>query len=193
MVIAKILSLLRPHFNFKELFSLHIDYGNREESKDEAAFVHDWATRHGFTHFERTINEVKRGVTDRSEYEKITRNIRYGFYKEILKSHMGWIEESNHSHGISHNDDGNNQNEENQQNDGLQDYHDREKGLECGLGIIFGHHAGDVQENVLSNIMRGCSPLSLAGMHEAGMTEGVPVWRPLLKHIKDEIFAFAHK
>lgn len=173
MVIAKILTLLRSHFNIRQLFSMHIDYSNREESKDEAAFVRDWAERHGFTHFERVISEVKRGVTDRSEYEKISRNIRYGFYKEILTTQMGWIDD-HHASEIN-------------QIDGTH------PGLECGLGVIFGHHAGDVQENVLSNIMRGCSPLSLAGMHEAGITEGVPVWRPLLKHVKDEIFAFAHK
>lgn len=28
-----------------------------------------------------------------------------------------------------------------------------------------GHHKGDVQENVISNIMKGCSILQLAGMY----------------------------
>ncbi len=145
MVIAKILTLLRPHFNFRELFSLHIDYSNRDESKDEAAFVKDWATRHGFTHFERVVSEVKRGVTDRAEYERISRDIRYRFYKDILRTHMGWTDESE-DHKIVEEDS----------YDQL-DSHSKEKGLQCGLGVIFGHHAGDVQENVLSNIMRlGC-------------------------------------
>lgn len=174
MVIAKILALLRSHFNLQQLFSMHIDYGNRDESKEEAAFVRDWAERHGFTHFEKVISEVKRGVTDRAEYEKISRNLRYGFYKEILATQMGWVD---------HEDGGVGAPEEGTDH----------PGLECGLGVIFGHHAGDVQENVLSNIMRGCSPLSLAGMHEVGITEGVPVWRPLLMHVKDEIFEFAHR
>lgn len=40
---------------------------------------------------------------------------------------------------------------------------------------------------------RGCSPLDLAGMGPVGITEGVPVWRPLLNHSKDEIYTFAHK
>lgn len=39
----------------------------------------------------------------------------------------------------------------------------------------------------------GCSPLDLAGMGPVGITEGVPVWRPLLAHTKEEIFEFAHK
>jgi hypothetical protein len=177
MVIAKILALLRSHFNLRELFSMHIDYSNRDESKEEAAFVRDWAERHGFTHFERVISEVKRGVTDRAEYEKISRNLRYGFYKEILTTQMGWVdqEEGGVERTVTGGEGGGH------------------PGLECGLGVIFGHHAGDVQENVLSNIMRGCSPLNLAGMHEVGITEGVPVWRPLLKHVKDEIFDFAHR
>ena len=62
-----------------------------------------------------------------------------------------------------------------------------------GAGIFFGHHQGDLQENVISNVMRGCSPLQLAGMAEASSSHGVLVWRPLLSHTKEEIFAFAHK
>ena len=42
-------------------------------------------------------------------------------------------------------------------------------------------------------IVRGCSPLFLSGMTETSVTNGVTVWRPLLTHRKDEIFAFAHK
>jgi adenylyl- and sulfurtransferase ThiI len=30
-------------------------------------------------------------------------------------------------------------------------------------------------------------------MSEAGVTNGVEVWRPLLAHTKEEIFEFAHK
>jgi adenylyl- and sulfurtransferase ThiI len=39
----------------------------------------------------------------------------------------------------------------------------------------------------------GCSPLNLAGMTSVGITEGVPIWRPLLNHDKKEIYDFAHK
>ena len=58
---------------------------------------------------------------------------------------------------------------------------------------MFGHHQGDLQENVISNVMRGCSPLQLAGMTETSSSHGVEVWRPLLRHSKEEIFAFAHR
>lgn len=60
-------------------------------------------------------------------------------------------------------------------------------------GVIFGHHQGDVQENVISNVMHGCSPLQLSGMGPVGVSNGVTVWRPLLGHSKDDIFAFAHR
>ena len=55
-------------------------------------------------------------------------------------------------------------------------------------GVIFGHHEGDVQENVISNVMRGVSPLLLSGMLESSISSGVTVWRPLLDHNKDTIF-----
>lgn len=61
------------------------------------------------------------------------------------------------------------------------------------LGVMFGHHQGDLQENVISNVMRGCSPLLLAGMAESSSAHGVLVWRPLLAHSKDLIFNYAHK
>ena len=98
----------------------------------------------------RVVDEVTRGVTDRAEYEVVSREVRYGFYRQVL----------------------------------------RETGCQ---GVIFGHHQGDVQENVVSNVMRGCSPLALSGMESVGITNLVPVWRPLLSFGKEKIFDFAHK
>jgi hypothetical protein len=47
---------------------------------------------------------------------------------------------------------------------------------------------------IFQNInFRGCSPLYLSGMQEAGDSEGVTVWRPLLAFNKDAIYNFAHK
>ena len=59
-------------------------------------------------------------------------------------------------------------------------------------GICFGHHRGDVQENVISNLMKGLSLLELNGMNQVGMVNNVPIWRPLLNHDKSDIFDFAH-
>ena len=122
MVIAMILALLFPPSRSgagttlgRKLVAMHIDYANREESSREAAFVTDWARRHGFEVHIRVVDEVTRGITSRSDYELISRQIRYGFYKDVLLQ-GGWQGEV--------------------------------------VGVIFGHHIGDIQENVISNIMR---------------------------------------
>eukprot|EP01134_Creolimax_fragrantissima_P006566 CFRG6566T1 len=59
-------------------------------------------------------------------------------------------------------------------------------------GVLVGHHQGDVQENVISNMMKGCSLLEVAGMTDTSMVNGVSVWRPMLPHEKKDVFAFAH-
>ncbi len=94
-----------------EIIALHIDYANRPESSKEAAFVEQWCADLGIAFHKRVINEVTRGITDRSLYEKVSRDIRYDFYKEKLPLHK------------------------------------------C-QAVMFGHHLGDVQENVISNVMR---------------------------------------
>ena len=100
MVLSKILVLLkhRKHelhgskndYCIENIVCIHIDYGNRPESAAEADFVEDWCENNALVHSgdtskmlfrKRVINEVKRGITDRSEYERVSREIRYGFYK----------------------------------------------------------------------------------------------------------------
>lgn len=34
--------------------------------------------------------------------------------------------------------------------------------------VMFGHHEGDVEENVLTNLIKGCSILELAGRQAGG-------------------------
>ena len=151
MVIAKILVKLKEYKKINNnIIAIHIDYNNRKESTQEADYVQHWSELHGLVFHKRVVSEVTRGITDRTEYEKVSRDIRYNFYKKVLY-------ETN-----------------------------------CNA-VMFGHHLGDVQENVISNVMRGCSPVALSGMGEVGITNGVAVWRPLLDHNKDEIYAFAHK
>ena len=45
----------------------------------------------------------------------------------------------------------------------------------CG-GVCVGHHAGDVQENVITNLLKGTSLLAISGMTEVSRVNGVPVW-----------------
>jgi tRNA(Ile)-lysidine synthetase-like protein len=147
MVICKILAALDLPGG---VIAIHIDYANRDESSEEALYVEGYCKKLAIKFHKRVIDEVTRGVTDRSEYEIVSREARYDFYKHVM--------------------------------------------AETGCrGVIFGHHQGDVQENVLSNIMRGCSPLALSGMESVGITNNVPVWRPLLSFDKSAIFEFAHK
>lgn len=60
------------------------------------------------------------------------------------------------------------------------------------VGIMFGHHRGDVQENVISNVMKGCSVLEISGMTSESVIEKIRVWRPLLPLDKDAVFQLAH-
>lgn len=139
MVISKILAVLSPILHLDQLVSVHLDYSNRPESAQEALFVKQWAERLGFIHHERVVSEVRRGVTDRSEYEKISRQIRYDFYKEILRTELG-AEVAPRKEGEC--------------SDISLQAKGRSSGATFNCGVIFGHHVGDVQENVLSNMMR---------------------------------------
>lgn len=135
MVIAKILSVLYPgqsssggDCNSQDkstILGIHIDYANRSESATEAAFVQSWSEQHGIVNYVRRIDEVTRGITGRDDYERIARDLRYGYYKEIIGQYS-----TNSTRSCS-----------------------RVKPLKA---IMFGHHVGDVQENVVSNIMRYC-------------------------------------
>ena len=132
MVIAKILRLIqqhRPQMRIRSVLAMHIDYGNRPESAAEAAYVQRWcegSSSSGSSEVEgllggvacrvRRVEEVTRGVTSRDEYEKVSRDIRYGFYRACIEE---------------------------------------ERGAQGRVsGVMFGHHLGDVQENVISNVMR---------------------------------------
>lgn len=61
-------------------------------------------------------------------------------------------------------------------------------------GIMLGHHKGDEQENIITNIMKGReSILNLSGMTMEGVICNVKIWRPFLLYTKKYIFDFAHK
>jgi len=133
-----------------DVVTLHIDYKNRPESTEEADFVTGWSKRHGMKSELLTVDQIRRGVTPREQYEIESRRIRYAFYKE--------------------------------------------EGLKYGFpAVLLGHHHGDVQENVITNLMRGANLLSVNGMDDKGVVDGVRIWRPMLSHVKDDVFDFAHK
>ncbi|CAM9458001.1 unnamed protein product [Ectocarpus sp. 6 AP-2014] len=171
MALCRALVHLQPVYGF-EVVGIHIDYGNRHESGREADFVQGWCARHGVVFYKRVIGEVRRGVTARDEYEKVAREIRFDAYKAALG-------------GRSKDGDGG----------GKEGGGKEEKGEGGGVrpAVMFGHHEGDVEENVLTNLIKGCSILELAGMSPENTVNGVRVWRPMLPFGKDVVYDFAHK
>ena len=163
MVIASVLAdMVRNHRFALTLYAVHIDYANRSESAAEAAFVRRYAESEGFTVHVRRIDEVTRGVTARDEYEKVSRDIRYQLYREVVElSRKG----------------------------------STEPGVIVGrveVGVVLGHHRGDLRENVLSNAHKGSGPLDLSGMTHVSQNDGVTIYRPLLPLEKDAVFEYAH-
>ena len=132
MVLAFILS--RMGAGRWRVAGVHIDYGNRPESGAEADFVAAWCAEQGIVFRLKRIEELRRGIAGRDEYERESRRIRYDFYAACLAEFAG-----------------------------------------CG-GVCVGHHAGDVQENVITNLLKGTSLLAVSGMAEVSTVNGIPVW-----------------
>jgi len=132
MVLAVILSRLGA--GRWRVAGAHIDYGNRPESGAEADFVASWCAEQGIVFRLKRIEELRRGIAGRDEYERESRRMRYDFYAACLAEFPG-----------------------------------------CG-GVCVGHHAGDVQENVITNLLKGTSLLGISGMTEVSVVNGVPVW-----------------
>lgn len=152
MVIASLLCEVRKsnrHGQFT-VAAVHLDYGNRDESHAEAAYLQGWCDKHGIELHTLTIDGMRRANTDRDEYERRSREMRYQAYTDTLARYK------------------------------------------CPA-VMFGHHCGDVQENVISNCMRGQSLLQLEGMALSSVVNGVTVWRPLMMNDKKIIYDYAHK
>jgi tRNA(Ile)-lysidine synthetase-like protein len=79
MIVATILCYLGY-----EVIGIHINYNNREETKDEEKFMEDWCKYNGIKLYVKSIEDVTRGSIKRSDYESYTRNIRFDLYKEVL-------------------------------------------------------------------------------------------------------------
>ncbi|KAG3111211.1 hypothetical protein PI124_g9696 [Phytophthora idaei] len=150
MVVAYLMHKLKEKHGGFTIVAVHLDYGNRLESGAECDYVQRWCERFGIVFHVRRIDEVKRATTRRDDYEKISREIRYSTYAEVMERY-----------NIP--------------------------------GMCFGHHRGDVQENIISNMMKGLSLLNLNGMQASSIVNGVRIWRPLLDFAKDVILEFAHR
>ena len=85
MVIVRILIYLRTTqiLPLSDIIAVHIDYANRAESGKEADFLEAYCHRHNLKFEKRVVSEVTRGITDRQEYERVARGIRYSFYEQV--------------------------------------------------------------------------------------------------------------
>ena len=162
MVIAAVLAHLKRSCGFHlQIIAVHIDYANRPESVAEADFVRRYCETLDITFRCREIKEVTRGVTARDEYEKMSREMRYGSYREAIEVSKEGI--------------------------------DPNVSKDMVVGVMLGHHKGDLRENVLSNAHKGCGPLDLSGMTAVSKNDGVTIYRPLLPLEKSFVFDYAHK
>lgn len=152
MVIAAALAFIRDEEasirnvdpdDVMKIIAIHIDYANRPESGAEAAYVGRYARQLGAKFVCRKIDEVKRGVTARDDYERIAREIRFDLYRQSCREACVGTENN------------------------------------C-IGVMLGHHRGDLRENVISNAHKGCGPLELSGMTSVSRNDGVNLFRPLL-------------
>ena len=90
MVITYALHLIRrfedPHL---EIYALHVNYNNREESVIEHDFLKKWCSDLGTVRFyDMNVDDMRRETyPDRNEYEKILKERRFNFYLSILKAH----------------------------------------------------------------------------------------------------------
>jgi tRNA(Ile)-lysidine synthetase-like protein len=60
------------------------------------------------------------------------------------------------------------------------------------MGVILGHHKGDLQENIFFNMMKGRTLIDLSVIKIQSEILGVKILRPLLGVPKQEIFDLAH-
>eukprot|EP00978_Attheya_sp_CCMP212_P000088 scaffold168_cov53-Attheya_sp.AAC.5 len=159
MVIASGLAYLKAHQGYNiSIVAIHIDYANRPESGAEAEYTRRYCDSLGIEWKCRKIDQVTRGITARDEYERISRDIRYDFYRTTVKECIAG-----------------------------------QMNKDVEVGVMLGHHRGDLRENVLSNAHKGCGPLDLSGMTSMSQNDGVTIYRPLLSLEKSSIFDYAHK
>jgi tRNA(Ile)-lysidine synthase TilS/MesJ/uncharacterized protein (DUF924 family) len=185
-VLSRLMSLDQKYStgpSMEELVAVHIDYANRETSRDEARFVRDWCSEAlGISVVTRRIDEIARDRCMRhglrSTYEDYTRRVRFGTYRAAA-----FVSSDNKPCGK--NTRQNNSDKNNKNNDNIQNIH----GPDC---IVFlGHNLDDSFENILTNVTHKTKYDNLKGMREVQDIDGITFCRPLLGVAKADIYKFA--
>ena len=87
MVTLAILMYLQKSYNFT-IYTASIDYGLRNESKDESAFLIQFTKTFGIKSYVSYVKGISRKKNDsgsRSEFEEESRNLRFNTYKKIIQ------------------------------------------------------------------------------------------------------------
>jgi tRNA(Ile)-lysidine synthetase-like protein len=99
MVLITILHTLKYN-----IITVHINYNNRQETINEEKFLVEWCKFNDIKLYVKSINEIKRETTKRSDYELITKNMRLDFYKEIMaKENAEYVMLAHHKDDIIEN------------------------------------------------------------------------------------------
>ena len=80
MVLATIVKVLGY-----SVVALHINYNNRPETKSEQIFLEKWCHYNDIRLHIKEIRDLTRSTTKRSDYEALTKQIRFAFYTSVLQ------------------------------------------------------------------------------------------------------------
>ncbi|KAL3919289.1 MAG: hypothetical protein SGARI_007243, partial [Bacillariaceae sp.] len=169
MVIASVLAHLKQSCGYPHLqiLAVHIDYANRPESGAEADFVKRYCDKYCGNSGNVEFLCRRIGEVTRG----ITARDDYERIARTIRYDMYREAVARAKSLLPPDDDG--------------DKH--------VVGVMLGHHRGDLRENVLSNAHKGCGPLDLSGMTSVSKNDGILVYRPLLPLEKSFVLDYAHK
>jgi|694.fasta_scaffold76601_1 tRNA(Ile)-lysidine synthetase-like protein len=87
MVLMYIFYQMQLHGEINKIVAMHIDYTNRNESTMESEFVEKWSNFFDIPFYSRRIEHINRRDPDldRDVYETVTKNIRFGLYRYVMK------------------------------------------------------------------------------------------------------------
>lgn len=68
-----------------QLVGCHINYNNREETSMEQEFLEYWCSYNSIKLYVKNITNITRKNSKRSDYEYESKQIRFDFYKEVMK------------------------------------------------------------------------------------------------------------
>lgn len=87
MVLSYILKNLEMNNIIEKVVGIHMQYGNRDDSKDEADLIYDWCKSCMIPLYIKNIDYMRRDTTDRNFYEEETRKLRFNIYKYAIEHH----------------------------------------------------------------------------------------------------------